>query len=94
MTESLGNCWHCGQELGKHDLGRESLCLGCHKPTRVCRNCRWYAPGATNDCNEPMAERVMEKTQANFCELFEAKHQQASGNASDKLKNAADALFK
>jgi primosomal protein N' len=46
----IGKCWHCDAELQSADYGRECDCRGCGKPTRVCRNCRWYAPDRANQC--------------------------------------------
>ncbi|MEJ2619176.1 MAG: hypothetical protein P8163_02695 [Candidatus Thiodiazotropha sp.] len=66
-----GKCWHCNRGLQAIDYGRETSCLTCGKPTRVCRNCRWYAPGRPNQCEEPAVEQVLDKEKANFCELFE-----------------------
>lgn len=94
-TEIVGNCWHCGAKLGKHDYGRETNCSGCGKPTRVCRNCRWYDPGRASQCQEPVAEEVLDKTRANYCEYFEptARTGGARG-APDALRRAAEDLFK
>ncbi len=97
MTRSIiGKCWHCGAELSAADYGRETACLACGKPTRVCRNCRWYDPARTNQCQEPMAERVMAKERANYCEFFEATMVlQSEGNtATESLRQAADDMFK
>lgn len=94
--ETIGHCWHCGRPLSKADYGRETLCLGCEKPTRVCRNCNDYAPGRPNDCLEPMAERVMDKTAANHCEFFKPhpNPQRHQGAGADQLMAAAASLFK
>jgi len=93
-TEKIGTCWHCGADLGKHDYGRETNCTDCGKPARVCRNCRWYDPSRTNECQEPVAERVMDKTRANYCEYFEAAIRTGSdGTEPDKMRQAADDLF-
>ena len=95
--EIIGKCWHCGRPLGQADYGRENSCLGCGKATRVCRNCRRYAPGRPNDCEEPMAEAVKEKERANFCDWFDPAPEPAvdgaQSSASDLLKAAED-LFK
>jgi hypothetical protein len=95
--DSVGKCWNCGRPLVKVDYGRETLCIGCGKPTRVCRNCRFYTRGRPNDCAEPMAEEVMNKEKANFCDFFDPNPEPASGDASaaqtDLLKAAED-LFK
>lgn len=95
-TDIAGRCWNCGRDLTKADYGREASCLGCNKPTRVCRNCRQFAPGRPNECMEPMTERVLEKEKANFCELFDPADQplaQIQSGPSDPLKQAED-LFK
>jgi hypothetical protein len=96
-TDTIGRCWRCGSDLAKADFGRETLCLGCGKPTRVCRNCRHYAPGRPNACREPMTEPVLDKERANFCELFDPGDLYAGGSgresAADLLQRARD-LFK
>jgi predicted RNA-binding Zn-ribbon protein involved in translation (DUF1610 family) len=92
-----GKCWHCGVELQPVDYGRESDCRYCGKSTRVCRNCRWYAPGRPNECEEPMAERVLDKTRANFCDFFEPTTEprgDASTDSDKALRQAAEDLFK
>jgi hypothetical protein len=92
-----GKCWHCNHELQSVDYGREANCLSCGKPTRVCRNCRWYAPSRPNQCEEPGVERVLEKEKANFCELFEPSMTPLSDGApssEDVLRQAAEDLFK
>jgi hypothetical protein len=95
--EIKGHCWQCGADLTRLDLGRESDCPTCHKPTHCCRNCRHYAPGRANECMEPNVERVIDKTRSNFCELFEATLKplpaSASGDA-DAQRQAADSLFR
>ncbi|MCU7845983.1 MAG: hypothetical protein KZQ93_19285 [Candidatus Thiodiazotropha sp. (ex Monitilora ramsayi)] len=98
MSETIiGKCWHCGADLKSSDYGRENSCLKCGKPTRVCRNCRWYAPSRANQCEEPMAEAVMDKTKANFCNYFEATDEQNADQqqtAAEDLRKAAEDLFK
>jgi len=92
-----GNCWHCTQTLTAADYGRETNCPGCSKPTRVCRNCRHFAPGRPNDCVEPMTEPILEKERANFCELFEPTDRPSGGGAraaAADLAKAAEDLFK
>ena len=92
-----GKCWHCGADLYSADYGRETDCRSCGKSTRVCRNCRWYAPERPNQCEEPMAERVMEKTKANFCGYFEptdTPQGDDAQSADDAIRQAAEDLFK
>ena len=93
----LGKCWHCGGDLKAEDYGRETTCLGCGKPTRVCRNCRWFAPDRTNECEEPVADRVMDKERANYCEFFEATINTSGldgDSGEEDLLKAAEDLFK
>jgi hypothetical protein len=93
----VGTCWNCGRPLGKADFGRESECPACTRSTRVCRNCGNFAPGRPNQCLEPMAERVLDKERANFCEWFEPTREPLRGDAhgsADDLRKAAEALFK
>ncbi len=97
MTEQkIGRCWHCGAELGAVEYGRENNCLSCGKPTKACWNCRWYSSARANNCEEPMAERVMEKGQANYCEYFEPTFDTTGRGVpnEDGLKQAAEDLFK
>jgi len=99
-TDLIGRCWHCGRGFTKADYGRETLCLGCGKPTRVCRNCRHYAPGRPNACREPMTELVLDKERPNFCELFdpgralEGEPRQSQGSSAADLLQRAQDLFK
>ena len=92
----IGRCWQCGAELRRVDLGRETHCLGCGRPTRVCRNCRWYDPARANQCQEPVAEPVADKARANFCDFFEPST--AGGGSgeedADALRRSAEELFK
>jgi len=95
-TEIVGKCWNCEAALSQSDYGREASCLACGKPTHVCHNCRHYARGRPNDCLEPLAERVLDKTHANFCEHFEPSLTPAAGAspAPEDLAKAAQDLFK
>lgn len=94
--EIRGHCWNCGQGLTRLELGRESVCPGCGKPTHCCRNCRFYAPGRPNECREPLVERVVDKVRSNFCEYLELNPQTTVGAATpdpDALRQAAEDLF-
>lgn len=95
--DKSGDCWACGQPLSGADYQRESRCPACQKATHTCRNCRFYRPGVSNDCAEPIAEYVADKTRANFCDYFEpVTHAEAGGQAPspDDLFAAAEDLFK
>lgn len=95
--EPVGLCWSCRRPLTKTDYGRENACLGCGKATRACRNCRHFAPGRTDDCDEPLAETVLDKVRANFCDFFEPTKTAPTGQQTESPANflkAAEDLFK
>lgn len=98
MAEKVvGNCWQCGGPLEAGEFGRETNCRGCGRPTRVCRNCRWFSAGAPDQCREPAAEPVLDKVRANYCEFFEPSSKAAASapaNAADDLLKQAEELFK
>ncbi len=52
-------------------VGRGESCPQCDVDMHCCRNCKFYDPIASNECREPMAERVREKDRSNFCDYFE-----------------------
>jgi len=75
-------CYKCRKELGGEKLvGRRDTCPFCGSDLHVCLNCRFYDPGAYNNCREPQAERVVEKDRSNFCDYFEFGDS-APGNAA------------
>lgn len=91
------NCWHCGRivEVGER-VGFRDYCPGCDRPLHVCRNCGFYDPTFNNQCREPMAERVVDKERANFCEYFvparEGRTAAPSSRSADRA--ALENLFK
>ncbi len=96
-TEIVGNCWSCGRDMKAGDYGRETNCLGCGKPTKVCLNCRWHDRSKANACAEPMAEEVLEKDRPNFCNFFEPEIKGSEGvqdSADAGHLAAAEELFK
>lgn len=86
-----GNCYNCLHELS--DYSREARCPSCDKAVHVCKNCRFYKPGLSNDCSEPIAEHITDKTRPNFCDYF-SPQTHASNNSQttteDALKAAED----
>lgn len=91
-------CHFCGHVLETGDrVGRRESCPSCGRDLHVCLNCRFYAPGAYNDCREPQAERVMEKDRSNFCDFFSFRDGTLQVPAEDGIsstKNRLESLFK
>ncbi|MBI5503382.1 MAG: hypothetical protein HY899_01165 [Deltaproteobacteria bacterium] len=83
-------------------VGRGARCQSCGADLRCCNNCRFYDASAYNECGEPVAERVVEKDRANFCDYFSpsggaagprASRPAGAGSASASAPHApADAL--
>lgn len=96
-------CHRCGNEVVlTSGLQRTDACSTCHSDLKCCLNCRFFDPGASNQCAEPQVDPVVDKTKANFCEFFEYREVSASGrpgmggtaSEKDRARAAFDALFK
>lgn len=90
-------CFRCGKEILENNLGRQDDCPGCGAATRCCRNCKHYERSANNECREEQASRQVDKEKGNFCEWFQPREGAVAASGAptvDKLKSAAEALFK
>lgn len=64
-------CVGCGADLGATlRVGRRDTCPRCGVDLHSCRQCRFYDSRAYNECREPQAERVLDKSRSNFCDYF------------------------
>lgn len=90
------NCWRCGNAIDTRErVGFRDHCSKCDRPLHVCLNCTFHDPAYNNQCREPMAERVVAKDRANFCEYF-APPARARKSAADgsPTRDRLAALFK
>ena len=96
------HCYRCDHPLdlpAGENFSRKENCPHCHTDLHCCKMCLFYDPSSYNECKEPMAEKVLEKEKANFCDYFrsidEAKLKDRT-NKSDKnsLVDLANSLFK
>jgi len=56
-------CHKCKKEIAEDFfVGRQSQCPSCGTDLHCCLNCSFYELGAYNDCREPQAERVLDKS--------------------------------
>ena len=93
-------CHRCGRELKIEGRPpRTDGCPSCASDLKCCLNCRFFDPGANNQCREPQAEWCPEKEKANFCEYFEFREVSAVGHAggarpTERARDAFENLFK
>ena len=57
---------------------------------KICKNCRFYDPGAKYECREHIQDPVREKEQENFCEYFSAADGPWSPEDNKTKKQARD----
>jgi len=91
-------CYSCRKEIAiERKVGRAETCPSCGADLHVCLNCRFYSPGAYNDCAEPQAERVVDKHRSNFCDYFifiDDAVRKGQSAKKDDTRSRLDALFK
>lgn len=75
---------------------RRSECERCGESLHSCRNCTFYDVSAYNECRETSAERVVDKSAANFCDFFEpaARTVKAGKPAGTSSVDDLERLFK
>ena len=91
-------CWKCGASLADLPLPptRIAECPSCFADLYVCRLCRFYDLMVANTCNELMAEPVLDKEHANFCEYFQPcpnAYTPAAAEQAARARAALAALF-
>lgn len=92
------SCYSCKKELTVEDkIGFRQDCMFCGHDLHSCVQCQHYDPKVYNECRETMADRILEKEKANYCEFFALKASDGSVPPVDKkldLLAQAEALFK
>ena len=88
-------CWHCGHKIEVLErVGFRDECPRCGRPAHVCLNCSFYDTSYNNACREPMAERVVDKDRANFCEYFSPGSAQKRDAGKTAAQKSLEELFK
>jgi hypothetical protein len=86
-------CVFCNKVIDiKGKVGRQDTCPGCGKDIRCCKQCKFYALDAYNECREVMAERILEKERSNFCDFFVLRGTKGGGGTYNRTKEARAAL--
>ncbi|MFO7986850.1 MAG: hypothetical protein R6U38_13400 [Desulfatiglandaceae bacterium] len=87
-------CAFCGTKLNiKTKIMRKDTCPHCGRDLRCCKQCKFYDPHAYNECKEVMAERIVDKERANFCEYFVLKGASGGKGKTAEAREALEALF-
>lgn len=98
MTSTAYTCWKCHAALDELLLPvpRLAQCKSCKAHLHVCRMCVFYDTTVSNQCREPIAEKVADKQRSNFCGYFTpnpdiARQPAEAGRQS--AQSQLDALF-
>ncbi|MCY4524802.1 MAG: hypothetical protein OXB84_08690 [Halobacteriovoraceae bacterium] len=101
MQSNSGNkqisCFHCKHDLklaSEDKISRREQCPHCSADLHCCSMCQFYDTTCYNDCREPMADRILEKEKANFCDYFILCEKNKDNAKQKDLLSAANALFK
>ena len=90
-------CHRCGTEWVSElkRPGFKETCGKCNAYLHCCKNCRFYEPGAHNDCHIGTTELVGNKELCNFCDEFECTTSRKSDNRNKTKRavNEFDSLF-
>ncbi|MCY4188419.1 MAG: hypothetical protein OXD30_08045 [Bryobacterales bacterium] len=76
MADLSLSCYRCGHALRlmpRERIERNASCPACGTDLHSCVHCRFFDPGRSNQCSEPQAEWVRDKTSSNFCGYFEPR---------------------
>lgn len=102
MSEQA-QCWKCGapvQELllmpGRR-VARLADCHQCHSDLHVCRACAFHDTRVARQCRETVAEEVLDKVRANFCDYFQYRedaYQPGDSSAAEAARKALEDLFR
>jgi len=94
--KNMNICHKCKKEISNDFfIGRQTECPSCGSDLHCCLNCSFYDAGAYNDCREPQAERVLDKSRSNFCDFFRFRQSgKASASIESSVKDKLENLFK
>lgn len=95
MTQTI-NCYQCGKTIPllSGTIHRSDDCPYCRVSLRCCKMCKFYDVHSYNECRETVAERIVEKEKANFCDFFSPGSPANPNDAKESAQKAFEALFK
>ena len=94
-------CQNCSEEFPYRSgdvVGRTATCEKCGHDLHACVQCDHHDPRANNQCREPHADRVENRTASNFCDFYRprATPPAVTGKGQARVDDARvrlDALF-
>ena len=89
-------CWQCGGSLAaiRRPIRHGARCPACRADLHVCRQCRHHAPKVRGECDHDRADRVIDKTSANYCTYFRPAQGAWRGDAGrDRARDDLAELF-
>lgn len=91
------HCYKCNHTLNLNEeskIYRQDDCDQCGASIHCCKMCVFYDEHSYNECRETIAQRILDKEKANFCDNYKLK---PGGDPQKKLQDhltAANSLFK
>lgn len=83
------------------EIKTADTCHNCSADLHTCRNCKFFDPGAPNECMKPVERRVDGKNSRNTCTLFgpkvlieKAVENRRETAPAESARKAFDDLFK
>ncbi len=73
---------------------RHEECHKCGAAIHCCKMCKYYDPSAYNECRESVADRVVDKEKANYCDFFILVGNSQDQVSKEKLMDLANSIFK
>ncbi len=95
MTQSI-NCYKCQKSIPIFGgvIHRSDDCPYCSVSMRCCKMCKFYDIHSYNECRESIAERLVDKEKANFCDFFSPGNPTNFEDVKANAQKAFDDLFK
>jgi len=94
-------CVECSATVNFIDeLKITDTCKNCDADLHTCRNCKFFDPGAPNECMKPVTQRIESKNTRNVCELFQPKVlvekavEAKKNQTADNARQAFEDLFR
>ena len=96
MDEKV-TCYKCSAPLDLElnaRVNRSEECPKCYANIHSCKMCGFYDKNAYNECKENMANRIVDKEMANFCDYYSLAAITNNAKDASSLIEQANSIFK